>query len=138
MNRHAARAARAYRARLSRRDHGESLAHPPPDTAARVGPPAPELLGPCCICAHPAETATSCIQLLPRKNIIRGHGWGCTVCGLDFDGAAAVICGVCLPRFDTGELALRFACRGYPATEGRVELAELVLPHHHDRSRHEN
>ena len=31
---------------------------------------------------------------------------------------------------------LRFACRGYPAADGRVPIASLTGTHDHDRSQH--
>jgi hypothetical protein len=92
----------------------------------------PPTLGPCCICE--AETGARTIVMLPVKGVIPGHGWGCVVCRLPFDGASAVVCGDCAEGLASGTKPLRFACRGYPATEGRVPIDDLTEPHKHDES----
>lgn len=75
-------------------------------------------LGPCCVCERDVEDVVN-LMLLPRRAPIAGHGWGCVVCNLPHDGAIAVLCTACVG------LELRFVCRGYPTTEGRMPLAEL-------------
>jgi hypothetical protein len=80
-------------------------------------------LGPCCIC----ETTEGVINIimLDRRCVVPGHGWGCMVCGLPADGASAVLCDHCLERYQREPGALLFACRGYPASDGRIPIAEL-------------
>jgi hypothetical protein len=92
-----------------------------------------EDLGPCCVCEGTRHVRN--IFCLAHKSPIPGHGWGCVVCGLPSDGATAVVCDDCLQGGDVGP-RLRFACRGYPGTEGRVPLGELRGTHEHDRTRH--
>jgi hypothetical protein len=92
----------------------------------------PPSLGACCICE--AETGARTIVMLPVKNVVRGHGWGCVVCGLASDGASALVCDDCAGALEAGTKQLRFACRGYPATEGRVPIDDLTEPHKHDES----
>ena len=87
------------------------------------------VLGTCCICEGERAAA---IVMLPVKNVVRGHGWGCVACGLAMDGASAVICADCLPGWQSNEKPLRFACRGYPAEDGRVSIEVLHEPHEHD------
>jgi hypothetical protein len=93
-------------------------------------------LGPCCICE--ATEGVCSILMLPQRGVVKGHGWGCVVCGLPPDGAVAVLCNPCLAIYQAKEGALRFACRGYPASDGRVPIAELSAePFDHDDSKHE-
>lgn len=86
-------------------------------------------LGPCCICGISHDIVS--IALLPFKCQVPGHGWGCAVCRLPADGAIAVVCAMCTPAFDRGATSLRFACRGYAATDGRVPIEALTEPHDH-------
>jgi len=90
----------------------------------------PPTLGPCCICE--AETGARTIVMLPVKGVIPGHGWGCVLCKLPMDGASAVVCDECAGDLESGTKQLRFACRGYPATDGRVPIETLTVPHEHD------
>ncbi len=87
-------------------------------------------LGMCCICG--VREHVTAIIMLDVKNQVPGHGWGCLGCGLPSDGASAVLCETCLPGWQSGKTPLRFACRGYPAEDGRVPIAELTVPHLHD------
>lgn len=89
-------------------------------------------LGPCCICL--GETDVTTIVMLPVKGIVRGHGWGCFGCGLPTDGASAVLCGDCAEDYFAGRAQLKLACRGYPATDGRVPIEALTEPHEHDKT----
>jgi hypothetical protein len=92
-------------------------------------------LGPCCICE--ATDGVRNVLMLPLRGTVKGHGWGCLVCDLPMDGAIAVLCDGCLAIYQSNESALRFACRGYPASDGRVPIAELPQePFDHDESRH--
>jgi hypothetical protein len=91
-------------------------------------------LGPCCGCG--GDTAgTHNVIMLTVRNKVPGHGWGCVVCHLPPDGAVAVLCGACLDRAARGvEDVLRFACRGYPDTDGRAPIGEFTEPFTHDLS----
>jgi hypothetical protein len=48
----------------------------------------------------------------------------------------AVLCDECCDAFHAGEKELRFACRGYPAIEGRVPFSDLNGEHAHDVTKH--
>lgn len=92
-------------------------------------------LGTCCICE--GEEDVCILVALPRRCVVPGHGWGCVVCGLPSEGAIAVVCTKCEPKIEKNNLALRFACRGWPAIDGRVKIGELpVETFDHDRSLH--
>ena len=87
-------------------------------------------LGPCCICERTGDDVRVLVQLTSRAPI-PGHGWGCFVCNIPSDGAVAVICEECaIPLEREGAppitSVLKFACRGYPGTEGRVPYADLT------------
>lgn len=92
-------------------------------------------LGPCCICEKTGKTVRNII-LLEKKCTIPGHGWGCVICDLSSDGASAVLCGDCMKLYESGEAAIKFACRGYPATDGRISVGELPGDHKHDMEKH--
>lgn len=79
-------------------------------------------LGPCCICGG---RGAGNIILLPRRAAVPGHGWGCVLCGLPADGALAVLCGGCMVRYGEAPELLTHCCRGYPATDGSIAIAEL-------------
>ena len=87
-------------------------------------------LGSCCICER--EDGVTTIVMLSVKGPVRGRGWGCVVCNLPMDGASAVLCESCLPDYAAERTPLRFACAGYPATDGRVAVDTLTKPHEHD------
>jgi hypothetical protein len=92
-------------------------------------------LGPCCMCE--SIWGAWNILMLPLRGIVKGHGWGCFVCDLPCDGAIAVLCDDCLAIYQVHESALRFVCRGYSASDGRVPIAELPQePFDHDNSKH--
>lgn len=95
-------------------------------------------LGPCCLCEAPNATV---LLLLTARSPIPGHGWGCFTCGLDSNGASAVICERCAQPYEQGEKGsieedLRWACRGYPGIEGRIPFDALRGEHQHVRHRH--
>lgn len=94
----------------------------------------PPGLGPCCICEGTENVRN--VILLNVKGTIPGHGWGCMVCGLAADGASAVLCDACLDIYEKDNSALKFACRGYPAKEGRVPIDQLEGHHDHDMKKH--
>lgn len=87
-------------------------------------------LGSCCICG--GADRVHAIVTLELKNQVPGHGWGCFVCRLPMDGASAVLCDDCCTGWQNGQVELQWACRGYPATDGRVPIGELTEPHTHD------
>jgi hypothetical protein len=89
-------------------------------------------LGRCCVCEQTTEVTK--VILLNKKAPLPGRGWGCSACLLSNDGAVAVVCSWCF----TGDVArrLRFACRGHPATDGRVPIGTLNGAHHHDGAIH--
>jgi hypothetical protein len=92
-------------------------------------------LGPCCICETDQDVRN--IAMLDQRAPIAGHGWGCVVCDLPPDGALAVLCDRCAGGFESKILKLQFACRGYPASEGRVPFEDLdPAPFEHDRRKH--
>lgn len=95
---------------------------PPPD------------LGPCCICKTTHNVRN--IILLDLKTPLPGRGWGCFLCHLPADGASAVLCDPCHSAYAAGTANLRFACRGYPATDGRVPFATLSSQFQHDETLH--
>jgi hypothetical protein len=93
-------------------------------------------LGSCCVCG--GERHVRNVIMLGSKAPVAGRGWGCLQCGLPADGAMAVVCDGCMgddaPDVVVGRL--RWACRGYPAEDGRVPVGELTGSHEHDMSRH--
>ena len=93
-------------------------------------------LGPCCVCSSMKRVRS--ILCLNLRSPIPGHGWGCVVCGLPSDGASAVICDACCESHREGDVtkAIRFACRGYPGSEGRIPIGELTEFFGHDVSKH--
>jgi hypothetical protein len=77
------------------------------------------------------------IVMLSHPALIKGQGWGCVECGLPCDGAIAVVCDGCLTIYQADQSALRFFCLGYPASLGRVSIADLPQDHFdHDNSKH--
>ena len=91
-------------------------------------------LGPCCICESP-KRVRNIIQLY-KKSPKPGRGWGCLVCGLPSDGAVAVLCDPCFEQYRVGQAILKYACRGYPAKDGRVPISFLAGEHKHDLKLH--
>jgi hypothetical protein len=92
-------------------------------------------LGPCCICETTEGVRN--ILMLHQRAIVKGHGWGCVECDLPCDGAVVVLCDFCMVVYQANDSALRFACRGYPASDGRVPIADLPQePFDHDMSKH--
>jgi hypothetical protein len=75
------------------------------------------------------------IMMLDVRCLVPGHGWGCVVCNLPPDGASAVLCDPCLRKYRNGS-TLRFACRGWPADDGRAPLARFSQRFEHDERLH--
>lgn len=90
-------------------------------------------LGRCCACGGVVGVRN--VLMLHQKAPMPGRGWGCVICDLPSDGAVAVTCDLC---FDMGleKRPLRWACKGYPAEDGRVPIGELAGSHEHDMARH--
>lgn len=91
-------------------------------------------LGACCNC----ETLEGVrnIGCVNKKAPVPGKGWGCIVCDLPADGATVVLCDACAKSLRASKADPRFACRGYPASDGRVPFSELTGEHKHDLSKH--
>jgi hypothetical protein len=89
-------------------------------------------LGPCCGCETPAGART--VVMLALRCKIPGRGWGCVICHVPSDGASAVLCDECATRLRTGEDVIRFACRGWPGTDGRAPISKFTEPFDHDWS----
>ncbi len=103
----------------------------------RVHRAAPIGWGSCCCCGQEKASVRNVI-MLKNRSPIPGRGWGCVVCKVPRDGAVAVVCDRCMRKHD-GEpvdIWLRWACRGYPATDGRIPFAELEGEFDHDMSLH--
>lgn len=97
-------------------------------------------LGPCCCCGKTQKVRNAI--MLHHKAPIAGRGWGCVVCGLPGDGAMAVVCDRCydhLRGLKDVEAGLKWACKGYPATDGRVPIAEVLATpaHEHNMTKHQ-
>src|SRR5438105_4608012 len=65
-------------------------------------------LGPCCVC-NGTDGVLNLI-MLDRRAAISGHGWGCLICDLPFDGAYAVMCDPCWEKYRADETVLQTAC----------------------------
>jgi hypothetical protein len=89
-------------------------------------------LGTCCGCETSESVHT--IVMLPYRCKMPGHGWGCVVCHLPSDGASAVLCIGCTTLAEQRgiDAVLRFACRGYPGTDGRAPIEKFQEPFTHD------
>ncbi len=88
-------------------------------------------LGSCCVCGkYDPDVWVRNIIMLDRPAPIPGRGWGCFRCDLPDNGAVAVVCDNCLTQ------PLVFACRGYPAKDGRVLYESLTGTFGHDMSKH--
>jgi hypothetical protein len=94
-------------------------------------------LGPCCICERDTAGSVHNVIMLPFRNQVPGHGWGCVVCDMPADGATAVVCDECIELWRSGERDLAFACRGWPGTDGRMPIGELSEVFEHNRARHD-
>ncbi len=89
------------------------------------------MLGRCCACGQAGGDVHNVI-CLDKLAPLPGHGWGCVLCDLPFNGAVAVLCDSCL----AAERQLRWACRGYPNTEGRIRIDRLEGEYRHDMLKH--
>ena len=83
-------------------------------------------LGPCCSCECTGPQVRNII-MVHKRAVVPGHGWGCVICNLPFDGASYVQCDDC---FDLQREPV-YACRGYPGKDGRIPITELTEPFDH-------
>lgn len=91
-------------------------------------------LGTCCICIG-TKRVVSILQLA-KKAPMPGRGWGCVVCHLPCDGAVAVVCDECMLVGDDPFTRLRFVCTGYPGSDGRTPICQVVGVHEHNMDYH--
>jgi len=92
-------------------------------------------LGSCCACGS-VENVVNIISL-QKLCPIPGRGWGCFECGRAQNGAIAVTCENCGPNKPGDPMPeLKYACKGYPATDGRVAIDSLGGEFDHDYSKH--
>lgn len=91
-------------------------------------------LGPCCICTGYRKVRN--VLLLDALCPIPGKGWGCLACNLAQNGAIAVVCDSCLQTYGDPVANLRFACTGFPGTDGRTPIEELEGHWKHDVTQH--
>lgn len=92
-----------------------------------------ESLGTCCLCE--CTEGVRNILNVSKKSPTPGRGWGCMICDLPCDGAIAVLCDFCFEKVRSGE-AIKFACKGFPALDGRVPFSDLAGVHRHDKLKH--
>lgn len=94
-------------------------------------------LGPCCCCGAQGFAPVNVI-LLNKLSPILGRGWGCLQCGVPSNGASAVVCDSCMREHDGQPVDtwLKWACRGYPAIDGRIPFPELEGEFDHDMQFH--
>jgi hypothetical protein len=86
---------------------------------------------PCCACGKITPIAKNII-LLDRRAPVPGTGWGCFICGLKADGAAAIICDDCLKA----KAPIKFALSGYLHERKLIPIETLTEPFSHDMSKH--
>lgn len=100
------------------------------DEPLRDEPEDDSSLGTCCECEKTENVRN--IWTLHKKSPLSGRGWGCVVCCLPADGAVAVLCDDCHERLSPSEENPKFACNGYPGSDGRIEYSELTGTHEHN------
>lgn len=93
-------------------------------------------LGLCCSCEKSGPSVKN-ILMLNKKCPLLGKGWGCLVCNLPNDGAVAVVCDECMEASSGKAPMLIFACRGWPAEDGRIAFSELMGVHEHNMHFHQ-
>jgi hypothetical protein len=88
--------------------------------------------GPCCACGGKKRVRN--IVSLARRAPVPGTGWGCVVCGLEADGALAIICDECAKNVRP----IKQVAYGYLA-EGRrmsIDLLSSETFEHRDHEEH--
>jgi len=88
-------------------------------------------LGPCCACERTGNDVRN-IMMVHKKSPILGRGWGCFQCGLPQDGACYVLCDNCADK----KAKPKFACKGWPGSDGRIPYEQLTGEHNHDMTKH--
>jgi hypothetical protein len=94
-------------------------------------------LGRCCICETYVGVTNA--VMLDRRAPVPGTGWGCVVCRLPNDGAAAVLCDGCLDFIEAG-VAPIYVCDGYAKDDRRTLFCQLPperFDHDEDKHRQE-
>jgi|SRR5215831_381029 len=92
-------------------------------------------LGACCVCGGTDRVVN--ILSLHKLSPIPGRGWGCFGCGQPMNGAIAVTCEMCGPNSPGEDFPpLKFACKGWPGSDGRVPYESLQGFFDHDMSKH--
>jgi hypothetical protein len=92
--------------------------------------------GSCCACGSIYRVRH--ILQMPYPGPTPGQGWGCFLCGLDANGALAVICDPCFAkiardaercrkegRTHDPRAFLRYVCTGFPGEPGRTPIEQL-------------
>ena len=118
-------------------DPGEQLEEVPEGEAeeelARMRTRHRDDLGTCCCCGKEDATVRNLIMLNQRAPE-PGTGWGCVVCHLPPDGAAAIVCDSCV----LGTLEIKEVICGRPAEKRRTPI-HAIAPDlfEHDMKIHE-
>lgn len=91
-------------------------------------------MGSCCACGKTGDDVINivCIEKKLPLGLGSGKGWGCFACGLENDGAVAVVCESCLVK-DTPIINV---CVGYPGDDVRIEVESLTEKYEHDLKFH--
>lgn len=84
--------------------------------------------GRCCACGEVKPDVRNFITL-NRPAPVPGTGWGCYVCGLDLNGALAVVCDSCLER----NAAIKWVIYGQAWRGERILLSECPDGEFHHR-----
>lgn len=91
-------------------------------------------LGRCCVCEKTDPTVRN-VLMMDYRAPVAGTGWGCALCGLEADGAIAVVCDKCLRGLDKNPV--KFICDGYVVNGKRIAVSgfEKVF-FDHDKQKH--
>lgn len=93
-------------------------------------------LGTCCACGKEDETVRN-IVALHRRSPIPGTGWGCTVCGLNADGALAVLCDECISATEDPIPKLGWVVYGWVNSGERIAIEDAPTEaFEHDEGQH--
>jgi hypothetical protein len=86
---------------------------------------------PCCACGKTIPIATNIVRLEFRAPV-PGTGWGCFVCNLKPDGAAAIICDECRET----NAPIKFALFGYLHERKLIPIETLTEKFAHNMAFH--